>query len=177
MEIKDIKFLEEKKWIMLYYMKRTYGKKTPKLNYTRMLQMYKHWWNEDLHIEGKKYRKIFSDKKQIRLPVSGIVIDEEYRKFFDDMYDELGDLYFNMNVEQIKEKRMSVRNKKQIPYALQKQANDIGYKILQGNAKYHPYKLTGYQIIHIKGKNKVEGIKFELTISDVKQWLKNKNKL
>ncbi|WP_312045099.1 hypothetical protein [Anaerotignum sp.] len=177
MEIKDIKFVEEKKWIMLYYMKRTYGKKSPnQLNYTRMLQMYQHWWNEDLHIDGKKYRKIIAGKKQVRLPVSGIVIDEEYQKYFDNMYEELSSLYQTMNVDQIKEKRMAARNKKRIPLSIRELANEVGYQVQQGSAKYHPYKLTGYQIIHTKGKNKVAGLKFELTLDDVKKWLRNKKR-
>ena len=80
MNVSDIQFVQEKKAIMLYYMKQTYGKKSPIImNYTRMLSMYQHWWNEDMRIDGDKpkYRKIFPGKKQIRLPVNGIVIDEE----------------------------------------------------------------------------------------------------
>lgn len=67
MNVSDIKFVQEKKVIMLYYMKRTYGKKSPDImNYTRMLSMYQHWWNEDMRMDGEKakYRKIIPGKSR-----------------------------------------------------------------------------------------------------------------
>lgn len=176
MNVKDIQFVEEKKAILLYYMKRTYGKKSPILNYTRMLQMYKHWWNEDMKLdgEGRKYRKIFPGKKQIRQPVNGIVIDEEYQKYFDDMFVELEEKYKTMSLEEIKIERMKTHIKRYIPKNLQKEAEKIGYKILQGNIRKHPYKLSGYCIIHIKGRNKVAGIEWDMTLEDVKAWIETK---
>lgn len=177
MNVSDIQFVQEKKAIMLYYMKQTYGKKFPIImNYTRMLSMYQHWWNEDMRIDGDKpkYRKIFPGKKQIRLPVNGIVIDEEYQKYFDDMYEELALKYKTMSVEDIKKERMETHLKFCIPSQLQREARKIGYKILQGNIKKHPYKLSGYCIINIKGKNKVDGIDWDMTIKDVENWLKEK---
>lgn len=175
MNVSDIQFVQEKKAIMLYYMKRTYGKKSPVImNYTRMLSMYQHWWNEDMRIDGKKpkYRKIIPGKKQICFPVNGIVIDEEYQKYFDDMYEELALKYKTMSVEEIKKERMKTHLKFGIPSCLQQEAQKLGYKILQGNIRKHPFKLSGYCIIHLKGKNKVAGINWDMTIKDVKNWLK-----
>lgn len=177
MNVSDIKFVQEKKVIMLYYMKRTYGKKSPDImNYTRMLSMYQHWWNEDMRMDGEKakYRKIIPGKKQVRLPVSGVVIDEEYQKYFDDMYDELALKYKTMSVEDIKKERMGTHLKFDVPSQLQREAQKLGYKILQGNIRKHPYKLSGYCIISLKGKNKVAGIDWDMTIKDVENWINKK---
>lgn len=173
MNVSEIQFVEEKKAIMLYYMKRIYGKKSQSLNYTRMLSIYQHWWNEDMRLDGakKKYRKIFPGKKQVRLPVNGVVIDEEYQKYFDDMYAELAEKYKAMSLEDIKKERMSTHMKFNIPKKVQEEANKLGYKIVQGNIKKHPYKLSGYCIIHIRGKNKVAGMNWDMSLDDVNEWV------
>ena len=143
---KNIKFFNEKKWIMAYWFKRS--KKT-EFTQKYLLQQWNKWWDGD-----------FDDVSDERLHEIIVWIKETVR---------------TMTMDEVKKKRSEAANKSPVLPLLKRLAEKKGYYIKKCSTRNHPLKVSGYAIFkNREDKVPVYGKKFDLTVKQAKKILESK---
>lgn len=141
-----IYFLNEKKWIMAYWLK---TRRKTQITEKNLLEQWRKWWGND-----------FTDDSDERLQ---------------DLVLWINKIVCTMTKDEIKKKRRDIADCRPIPQYIKRLAEKKGYYVKKSSTRNHPLRVSGYAVYaNPKAKNAVYGEKFDLTIQQVKEYLNTK---